>query len=122
MSVAVSLERLGEQLQHFGDWPYVITVSADGQPHAVSVEVAWDGAVFAGSPGRTTAANAVDRPAAVTLLWTPYEPGGYSLIVDATGSAGPDGIVLTPVTAVLHRTGPPRADSPPSCTSDCVRV
>ena len=122
MSVAVSLEGLAEQVESFGSWPYVLTVGRDGRPHAVSVELAWDGSVFQGTPGRGTLANATARPDAVTLLWPPYEPGGYSLIVDGTASVGEGALVVTPATAVLHRTGPPREDSPPSCTSDCIRI
>ena len=35
--------------------------------------------------------------------------------VDDDGS-----LSVTPVTGVLHRTGPPRADSGPNCTADCI--
>jgi len=122
VSVAVSLGALGGQVEQFGGWPYVVTVSEDGKPHAVSVEMAWDGSVFRGSGGRRTMANAAERSEAVTLLWPPFEPGGYSLIVDGTAAVTDGMLTLTPVTAVLHRTGPPREDSPPSCTSDCIRI
>ena len=122
MSVAVSLGALGGQVEQFGAWPYVLTVSEDGHPHAVSVEMAWDGSVFQGSGGRGTMANAADRSDAVTLLWPPFEPGGYSLIVDGTAAVVDSVLTLTPRTAVLHRTGPPREDAPASCTSDCVRI
>jgi hypothetical protein len=121
MSVAVSVERLGEQVALFGAWPYLVTVGADGRPHAVSASFAWDGTAFHGSAGRHSRTNAADRPSAVTLLWPPYEPGGYSLLVDGSGAGGPDeSLTITPTTAVLHRTGPPREDAGPNCTSDCV--
>jgi hypothetical protein len=121
MSVPVSLERLGEQVERFGSWPYLVTVSGDGRPHAVSASMAWDGDVFQGAAGRHSQANAADRPTAVTLLWPPYEPGGYSLIVDGSAAINDDGsLTVTPVTGVLHRTGPPRSDSGPNCTADCV--
>ena len=122
MSVAVSLGALGGQVEQFGSWPYVLTVSGDGKPHAVSVEMTWDGSVFRGSGGRGTTVNAAERSDAVTLLWPPFEPGGYSLIVDGTAEVADGVLTLAPVTAVLHRTGPPREDSPASCTSDCVRI
>ena len=122
MSVAVSLEGLGEQLARFGSWPYAVTVSTDGRQHAVSVEMAWDGSVFQGTAGRGTLANAAARPDAVTFLWPSYEPGGYSLIVDGTATVADGALTLAPATAVLHRTGPPREDSSPSCTSDCIRI
>jgi hypothetical protein len=121
MSVPVSLERLGEQVERFGSWPYLVTVSGDGRPHAVSAAITWDGGVFQGDAGRHSRANAVERPTAVTLLWAPYEPGGYSLIVDGSAAVDADGILtVTPVTGVLHRTGPPRPDSGRDCTADCV--
>ncbi len=122
MSVAVSLGALGGQVEQFGAWPYVLTVGDDGHPHAVSVEMAWDGSVFRGSGGRGTMANAAARSDAVTLLWPPFEPGGYSLIVDGTVAVADGVLAFTPTTAVLHRTGPPREDSPASCTSDCIRI
>ncbi len=121
MSVSVSLERLGEQVEQFGSWPYLVTVSADGRPHAVSARVDWDGSVFRGSVGRHSRANATERPAAVSLLWPPYEPGGYSLIVDGAAAVDGDGsLTVTPSGGVLHRTGPPRPDSEPNGTSDCI--
>jgi hypothetical protein len=119
MSVPVSLDRLGEELARFGNWAYVLTVSDGARPHAVSVELAWDGAVFRASGGRRTVANAGARPS-VSLLWPPYEPGGYSLIVDADAAVdGESGLVLTPTTGVLHRTGP-SPDPTSGCASDCV--
>jgi len=42
--------------------------------------------------------------------------------VDGTAAVADGMLTLTPVTAVLHRTGPPRQDSPASCTSDCIRI
>ena len=36
------LEGLREQTSRFGEAAYVITVTADGRPHAVSVTVGWD--------------------------------------------------------------------------------
>jgi hypothetical protein len=121
MSVPVSLERLGEQVELFGSWPYLVTVSGDGRPHAVSAAMAWDGVVFQGSAGRHSVTNAAERPTAVTLLWPPYEAGGYSLIVDGSATVDGEGSLrVTPLGGVLHRTGPPRPDSGPNCTSDCV--
>jgi len=68
VSVSVSLGALGGQVEQFGSWPYVLTVDGGGHPHAVSVEMAWDGSVFRGSGGRSTMANASERSDAVTLL------------------------------------------------------
>jgi hypothetical protein len=121
VSVSVSLERLDEQVQQFGAWPYLVTVSGDGRPHAVSARVDWDGSVFRSSVGRHSLANATDRPTAVSLLWPPFEPGGYSLIVDGAAEVDDAGaLTVRPSGGVLHRTGPPRPDAGPNCTSDCI--
>jgi hypothetical protein len=75
--------------------------------------------------GRRTTSNAIDRPA-VSLLWPPIEPGGYSLIVDgeARVTTGPDGagIVVTPATAVLHRSAAAPEGAAGDCSSDCVTL
>ena len=119
MSVPVALDRLAAEVERFGRWAYILTVNDDATPHAVSLELAWDGAVFSGGGGRRTAANAAARPS-VTLLWSPYETGGYSLIVDVTAAVDGDGrLTLTPTTGVLHRTGP-SPDPASSCGNDCV--
>jgi len=123
VSVAVELERLREEVARFGARPYLITVGADGRPHAVSVTVDWEGEELFAAAGATTVRNAAASPA-VTLLWAPIEAGGYSLIADVMarvdGDGGPASIVaLRPVKAVLHRTVPgPDARSP--CGMDCV--
>ena len=116
MSVAVSLGALGGQVAEFGEWPYVLTVSADGRPHAVSARMVFDGTGFDGTAGRTTMANADARPEAVSLLWAPIEPGGYSLIVDGTATVTDGPLRIVPTRAVLHRTGPETG------ASDCVRI
>lgn len=102
MSLPVSLDGLREEVARFGATPYVVTVGEGGAPHVVSVSAGWDGDRLASPVGAGTAANAATR-SQVTLLWLPYEPGGYSLIVD--GAAEVDGGVLrvAPTKAVLHR-------------------
>jgi hypothetical protein len=89
--VPVSVEELGRQVAHFGAWPYIITVAGDGRPHAVSVEVAWADGSFTAAGGRSTSRNVAAHPNAVTLLWAPFEPGGYSLIVDVQAPGPCDG-------------------------------
>lgn len=126
MTVPVSLDRLHEQTEIFGALAYLLTVSDDGRPHAVSVPVAWQDGELVADTGRRTAKNAAAR-ANVSLLWAPVEVGGYSLIVDGTATVtvedGNEGgkVAVRPTTAVLHRSaaGP---DGAGACGSDCVPV
>ena len=125
MSVPVSLDRLREEMTRFGSTPYLLTVTGDQRSHAVSVHVTWDGegedAGLVAETGRGTAANAAAR-SMVTLLWPPYEPDGYSLIVDGTAEVG-DKVTVRPKTAVLHRTASApgaKVSAETCCANDCV--
>ena len=123
MSIPVPVEGLAEAMTG-RPYAYLLTVSDDGRPHAVAVTpMLADGALRA-TVGRRTASNAQARSNAVSLVWPPGEVGGYSLIVDGTGSASGDVVEVQPTKAVLHRpapadVGPADADS---CGSDCVSV
>jgi hypothetical protein len=130
MSVTVSLDRLRAEVARFGSSPYLLTVTADGRPHAVAVTVAWQGDSLVTGAGSKTVANVAERPA-VTLLWPALVARGYSLIVDGiagtgtgigtgTGTSTASGsaarLTVQPTKAVLHRQ---KADGP---GSDCVAV
>lgn len=120
MSIPVDLDALGEALAG-RSLAYLLTVSDDGRPHAVSVVPTLDGGVLTMEVGRRSAANAAARPD-VSLLWPPSEPGGYSLIAD--GAASVDGTVLRVALtwAVLHRPAEPASPPPAAgaCASDCL--
>jgi hypothetical protein len=71
----------------------------------------------------------VESRSAVTLLWPPSEPGGYSLIVDGTGEIADvadseDGTAVlrvVPTRALLHRNADPTTPgSAAGCLHDCV--
>lgn len=120
----MSLEQLQREIDAAAPAsPYLVTVGADGRPHSVSVSVAWERDTLVAGAGNTTFTNAVTRPL-VSLVWPPSEVGGFSLIVDATAAAAEHRdrvLVLTPTSAVLHRTVP--ADSGSSVgASDCRPV
>ena len=118
MSVPVALDALAAQVSAYGPVAFVVTTSADGGPHTVSVRIALDGTELRASVGRTSASNAAARPS-VTVLWPPRPDPRYSLIVDADaeveGTPGVDAVlVLTPSRAVQHRQAD-AGDDVPSC-------
>jgi hypothetical protein len=128
MSVSVALEGLREEIDRHGPVVFFLSVGGDGRPHCVQLAVSWSGdGHLALHPGNSTVANAQARPL-VSLLWPPTEPGGYSLIVDATvvvasGSGGGDNLVsVQPTKAVLHRPATPDRTGAVAHGSDCVRV
>jgi hypothetical protein len=112
MSIPVPLEGLQAEIDRATASPYLVTVSADGRPHCVNLAVGWKAGLLVADAGNTTVANATSRPL-VSLVWPPSQPGGHSLIVDATATEGDGsarGVVLAPTSAVLHRTVAPSAD------------
>jgi hypothetical protein len=122
MSIVVDLDRLGEQLREHGPG-YLLSAGPDGRVKAVTVEPVLDGDVLR-VPGdsRGTARN-LEHNDAVTVLFPPPQPRGYSLIVDGRATATADGFDVTPEHAVLHRpadhaSGPAPGDS--ACGHDCA--
>lgn len=120
MSVKVDLDKLAETLADF-PFGYLITVGDDFRAHTVAVTPGFDKGVFTIGPlGGTTRRNAAAHDA-VTVLWPPREPTGYSLIVDGTAEATGDGVRLTPSRAVLHRSAiQPGEGTDPGGLHDCV--
>ena len=128
MSVSVALESLQEETDRRGSVAYFVSVGSDGRPHTVQLQVAWsDLGHLVVHPGNSTVANVGDRPL-VSLLWPPVEPGGYSLIVDATvvdvngAGDGSNSVSVEPTKAVLHRPAQPTDTEAVAHGSDCVRV
>jgi hypothetical protein len=124
MSVPVAVEDLRGAVARYGVTAFLLTVSDDVRPHAVSVVVAWDGDRLRMGAGRRTRTNVVARPE-VSLVWPPVEAGGYSLIVDGTGSVSDDEVVLVPRTGVLHRSARGEgagAGVAGACGADCLPV
>jgi hypothetical protein len=124
MSIAVALERLRRETERFANTPYLLTVSGDGRPHAVAISAAWEGSRLVASVGRRSAENAGARPR-VSVLWPPFEAGGYSLIVDGDAAllgAGEEGarVAITPTRGVLHRPAKGSAGLAEGCSADCV--
>ena len=121
MSIAVSIDRLREEVARFGTTPFLLTVTDDAVAHATAVSVDWQGDELVMNIGALSGRNAAARPR-VSLLWPPFEPGGYSLISDGDArEVGDDRIAFTPARAVLHRPATPTTvKTHTDCTADCV--
>lgn len=104
----MALEDLGDEIRRRGRAGYLITVSADGRPHTVSVNARWEDGTIVTAPGNRTVANAAARPL-VTLLWPPIDDDGLTLLVDGAvvSAVAPDDgdnrVAIRPSGAVLHR-------------------
>lgn len=117
MSVRVELDAVREQVDACRSCAYLLTVTEDGRPHAVSVDMAWEGEALVGGAGRRTAANAARSPE-VSLLWPESGREGYALIIDGTAEVRPDAsgegaiVAVKPTAAVLHVTPAARGQGP----------
>ncbi len=120
MSIPVEVADLAKALQDFGAG-YLLTTTG-GSVKVVTVEpTVTDGVVLVEAPGKGTVANLADN-AAVTLVFPPPEPRGFTLLVDGTAEVRGDDVRITPATAVLHRPAS-HADGPPApdgCGNDCA--
>jgi hypothetical protein len=122
MSIAVSIERLRDEVARFGSTPYLLTVSDDAHAHATAVTVEWQGDELVMGVGARSRRNAAVHPD-VSLLWPPFEPGGYSLISDGVArDLGDEQMAFSPTKAVLHRPAPGQRASAAEgdCSSHCV--
>ena len=118
------LHRLGEAVAARGPGAYVLTVSSDGRPHAVYLDVIWSDGHLVTEVGNSTAANAKARPE-ISLLFPIRTAGDYSFFVDGRAtvevSDGVNRLILQPTRAVFHRHGP-APDPNSSCAADCLPV
>lgn len=121
MSIPVDLEALRDEVAAHERPAYVVTAGDAGSPHLVSTYLRWSDGAFVAGCGGTTARNIASRPE-VSVVVPPNDPGGYSLIFDATGAVveGEERTVrLTPVRAVLHRPAAGDGDAG-GCGHDCA--
>ena len=122
MSIPVAVADLAKALEGFGAG-YLLTTT-DGRVKVVTVEpTVTDGVVLVPGPGRGTIANLAGNRA-VTLVFPPPEPKGFTLLVDGTAEVAGDDVRVTPTGAVLHRPAS-HADGPAApdgCGNDCAPV
>ena len=122
MSIPVEIGDLKSALAAFGSG-YLLTTS-DGRVKVVTVDPAYDDDGFRiAGPGRGTLANLAANDA-VTLVFPPREPRGYTLLVDGRGAVEGEDVRVEPATAVLHRPAS-HADGPlppDGCGHDCAPV
>ena len=120
MSIPVELHEVKEQVAACGSYAFLLTVTEDGRPHAVSLRPEWDGDELICSPGARTVANA-ERGGEVSLLWPVSGRAGFTLFVNGPAEVRVDGeskkVAVKPASAVLHKTPEGDADAP-----GCVRV
>jgi hypothetical protein len=113
----VDFDRLADALGDFR-FAYLVTVDDDYRVHTVTVEPELRERVLeVGLIGGRTRTN-IENHRAVTVLWPPSDPSGYSLIVDGLAEVTEaDVLRVTPTRALLHR----NADGPDAGSlHDCV--
>lgn len=118
MSIQVDLDDVREQVEACGPYAYLLTVTDDGRPHAVSLRPEWQGDDLVVRPGPRTTGNA-ERSPEVSLLWPVSGRGGFALFVNGRAEVRMDGegstaVVVQPTSAVLHKT-PEGAGDEPGC-------
>jgi hypothetical protein len=120
LSIPVELDEVREQVAACRSCAYLLTVTDDGRPHAVSLVVEWDGDELVCAPGARTVANA-ERGPEVSLLWPVSGRAGFTLFVNGQAEVRVDGdakkVAVKPTSAVLHKTPEGEAQAP-----GCVRV
>lgn len=123
MSIPVEVAGLASALQDFGAG-YLLTIGGRAGVKVVTVEPSvTDGVLLVEAPGRGTIANLAANPA-VTLVFPPREPRGFTLLVDGTADVSGEDVRVTPSGAVLHRPSS-HSDGPPApggCGHDCAPV
>ena len=120
MSIGVELDEVREQVAACRSCAYLLTVTEDGRPHAVSLKVEWHGDELIVRPGPRTTANA-ERSSEVSLLWPTSGRDGYALFVNGRAEVRIEGdsaaVAVKPTSAVLHKTPEATGEGP-----GCVRI
>ena len=119
MNMLKSLAAVRSEAQRLGTVPYLLSVGADGHPHAIAIEPSWQDNTLTLGAGRKSLANIAACPL-VSVMWPAPDAASYGLFVDGRAEVHGTEVVLTPSRAVLHRSGPATTPGGSGCGSDCV--
>ncbi|MED5173998.1 MAG: pyridoxamine 5'-phosphate oxidase family protein [Actinomycetota bacterium] len=119
MSIPVDPNQLETELERFGRSAFLLTVCDDQTSHVAHMTLSSEEGILRCPVSRTAARNVAHRPK-VVLLWPPWEPDGYSMIVDADCSVEDEELCITPTSGVLHRPAAADTSTGPECGSDCA--
>ena len=119
MSIPVDPTKLGEELEKFGHSAFLLTVSDDDTSHVAHMTFRLQQGDLYCPISKTAARNIEARPN-VVVLWPPYEPNGYSMIVDAECRLQGEELMVIPTSGVLHRPAAPEAPGELDCGNDCA--
>ncbi|MFG3523178.1 pyridoxamine 5'-phosphate oxidase family protein [Nocardia nova] len=119
MNPEVKTDELARVIADY-DLAHLVTIGDNSLPRVVPAHpVPQSGRLHVAAPGSHTRDNVAARPA-VSLVWAPREPTGYSLIVDGLGTMEDDQLVIAPTRAILHRVAPPgQVSAEGECGNDC---
>ena len=81
MSIPVDPSQLETELERYGYSGFLLSVSDDCTSHVAHMTFRFDQGNLRCAVSRTAARNVEQRPK-VVVLWPPFEPDGYSMIVD----------------------------------------
>lgn len=125
MSIPVELDVLEAKTREYG-WAYLLTVGDDGRTKIVAGTPDWHDGVMCFLAGGGSARNAAAR-SAVVVAFAPFDPDGYTLIVDGDATVDDTGeaprVHVAPSGAVLHRPAPAGfTNTTTGCSHDCAPV
>ncbi len=119
MSIPVDPSQLETELERYGYSAFLLTVRDDETSHVAHMTFRFDQGNLRCAVSRTAARNVEQRPK-VVVLWPPFEPGGYSMIVDADCIVDEEELCVTPTSGVLHRPANPSTQEGDDCEGDCA--
>lgn len=122
MNPEVKADELARVIADY-DLAHLISIGDNSLPRVVPVHpVPHSGRLHVTAPGSHTRDNVAARPA-VSLVWAPRDPTGYSLIVDGLGTLDNDRLVIALTRAILHRVAEPgQVSTAGGCGNDCRTI